>query len=98
MARYHKVFWEHDFPSELVILYNEVADFGIDTRKVEVFRHGGMQYADRLQSSGDTSLSETPLASVEEVEDHRKFLLTQIDEQEFEPIWKRATGSGPENE
>lgn len=92
MPRYHKVLWEHEFPDEPVILYSEVADFGIETRKVEVFRDGHSQFADSFRSTGDTLLSEGPLPSVEEIEDQPEFSLSEIEQGEFEQVWQLATG------
>lgn len=92
MARYQKVFWEHEFPDEPVILYSEVGDFGVETRKVEVFRDGHCQFADSLRSTGDTLLSEGPLPSVGEIDDQSEFSLSDIEQGEFEQAWQRATG------
>jgi hypothetical protein len=79
-------------PNEPVMLYSEVADFGIETRKVEVFRDGHSQFADSLRSTGDTLLSEGPLPSVEEIDDQSEFSLSEIEKEEFEQVWRRATG------
>ena len=92
MPRYQKVLWKHEFADEPVILFSEVADFGIETRKVEVFRDGHTQFADSSTSTGDTLLSERPLPSVEEIEDQAEFSLTEIAQEEFEQVWQRATG------
>jgi hypothetical protein len=92
VPRYQKVLWDHDLPGEPVVLYSEVADYGAETRKVEVFHDGHSQFADSLRSSGDTLLSEIPFPSLEEIHAQTEFLLSEIGQQEFEEVWRRATG------
>jgi len=91
MVRYQKAVWRHEFPDEPVLLYSEVADFGIETRKIEVFRDGRSQYADGTSSTGDTRLSETPIPSVEEIQDQGEFSLSVISRSEFNELWLHAT-------
>ena len=73
MTRFQKAFWHHEFPDEPVVIYSEVSDSGVETRKIEVSHNDRMQYADSERSSGDTVLSETPLPSIEEIEDQAEF-------------------------
>ena len=57
MSRYQEVRWHHDLPEEPVVLYSEI-DSGFEVRKVEVYRDGRHDYADRSHSTGTTMLGE----------------------------------------
>jgi Domain of unknown function (DUF6881) len=91
MTHYRQAFWHHEFPDEPVVIYSEVSDSGLETRKIEVFRDDRMQYADGERSSGDTVLSEKPLPSIEEIEDQAEFSVAEIQQPEFERVWLQAT-------
>ena len=56
LMRYWKVVWHHDFADEPVLLYSEIDDAGMEIRKVEVYRDGGMDYADSSGSTGTMQL------------------------------------------
>jgi hypothetical protein len=92
MTRYQRVEWHHDFDDEPVTLISEVGDYGVETRKIEIFRDGRTDFADGYQATGSTVLSETPLPSMEEIEDQPEFRLSVITKEEFEEAWTRATG------
>lgn len=94
MTRYLKVVWVHEFPDEPVVLFSEIADFGVETRKVELFRDGHSQFADESRSTGDTLLSEGPLPSIEEIADQSEFVVSVIEPDEFEEAWAQATREG----
>lgn len=93
MTRYQRVEWHHDFVDEPVILISEVADYGVETRKIEIYRNGRSDFADESQATGSTILSETPLPSVEEIEDQPEFTLSLITQDEFEEAWAQARGA-----
>lgn len=89
MARYMKVKWIHELPSEPIWLYSEIVA-GREVRKVEVFADGHADYADTDSSSGTTMLSETLMPTVEEIAMDEQFEPTEIDAVEFEEVWRQA--------
>jgi hypothetical protein len=89
MSRYQEVRWHHDLPEEPVVLYSEI-DSGFEVRKVEVYRDGRHDYADRSHSTGTTMLGEKLMPDVEEINQDPEFSATVITAEEFERAWQRA--------
>lgn len=89
MARYMKVKWIHEQPSEPIWLYSEIVA-GREVRKIEVFADGHADYADTGSSSGTTMLSETLMPTIEEIAVDEQFQPTEIDAVEFEEVWRQA--------
>ncbi|NEA26854.1 DUF6881 domain-containing protein [Actinomadura bangladeshensis] len=90
MVWYLKVEWFHDFDDEPVEIYSEVGEDGYESRKIEIFRDGRLEYADEHRESGATFLSEAPVGAVEEIAARDEFRPRAISEQEFEEVWARA--------
>jgi hypothetical protein len=90
MARYQKVLWHHDFAAEPVVLYSEI-EAGLETRKVEAYRDGRLDYADGSTSTGTTGLGQVLTPTVEELNEDPEFSATAITAEEFEQVWRRAT-------
>lgn len=90
MTRYQKVVWHHDHPGEPVDLYSEI-DSGFEVRKVEVYRDGRLDYADRSRSTGTTTLAEKVMPGVQEINEDPEFSAADITAEEFEQVWQRAT-------
>ncbi len=90
MPRYQKVLWHHDLPDEPVALYSEI-DSGFEVRKVEVYRDGRHDYADKSRSTGTTMLGEKMMPGVDEINQDPEFSATVIMAEEFERLWQRAT-------
>jgi Domain of unknown function (DUF6881) len=93
MPRYQRVLWHHDHPDEPVELYSEI-DSGFEVRKVEVYRDGRHDYADRSRSTGTTVLGEKVMPGVEEIDEDPEFSAAAITAEEFERVWQRATQGG----
>ena len=89
---YIKVKWVHSFSDEPVLLYSELDSERWETRKVEVFADGRMNYADRTTSSGDTKLSIEPLPTLDQIDADPQFEPEEITKTEFETVWKKAAG------
>jgi hypothetical protein len=90
MLRYQKVEWHHDRAGDPVVLYSEI-DSGFEVRKVEVYRDGRRDYADRSHSTGVTILGEKMMPDVDEINQDPEFSATVIAAEEFERVWQRAT-------
>jgi hypothetical protein len=94
MVRYQKVLWKHDFDDEPVMLYSEITEEGIETRKVDEFRDGRFAFADRKRSTGSTFLSEKKMPTIKEIAQQAEFQPQEITKDEFELVWRKATGKG----
>lgn len=70
MVWYLQVEWSHDFCDKPVEIWSEVGGDGGDgyeSRKIEVFRDGRLEYADEHRESGAAFLSEAPVGMVGEI-------------------------------
>jgi hypothetical protein len=92
MRRYMKVDWLHDIEDEPSMLYSEVID-GEETRKVELYRDGRMDYAYEDVEIGSTQLSSVLMPTVEEINQQAEFASVEISPDDFEDVWRRATSS-----
>lgn len=89
MTRYMKVRWNHDFTDEPVLIYSEI-DQGLETRKIECFRDGHLDYASSEASSGSSFLSEGLMPTVQDIAADPEFEPETISSEEFEAVWVRA--------
>ena len=90
MPCYQRVSWHHHNPDEPVELYSEI-DSGLEIRKVEVYRDGRHDYADRSRSTGTTILGEKAMPGVDEINEDPEFSAAVITAEEFEQVWQYAT-------
>jgi hypothetical protein len=88
---YLKVDWHHEFPDEPVTLYSEVGDDGYETRKVNVFPDGHLEWADSAHESAHTGLGEIAVPPIEEIDEQDEFTATEISRDAFEAVWAQAT-------
>jgi hypothetical protein len=90
MTTYLHVTWHQDFDNEPVELYSEQDDEGWQTRKVDIYRDGRMDYADERTSTGTTFLAEIPVGPIEEIAADPQFSPRWISSDEFERQWTAA--------
>lgn len=88
--RYQMVRWLHELESEPVVLYSEIDADRTGIRKVEEYRDGRLDSADRNYQTGSTVLSETTMPTLEQINVQAEFAGHAISEQEFEEVWRRA--------
>lgn len=88
--RFQRVVWHHEFDDEPVLLISEVTD-DWETRKLEIFRDGRVQYAGPDGQTGDTGLGLVPMPSIEEINQDSEFTAVSIAEEDFERQWQTAT-------
>jgi len=89
--KYLHVKWRHDLPHQPTDIYTELDDDRWETRKVEVFADGRIQYADGVDSTGRTDLSEVQARTPQEAPHTEVLTTTEIDEATFEHMWNLAT-------
>jgi hypothetical protein len=88
--KYIRVKWIHSIQSEPVLLYSELDDDGWETRKVEIYSDGKIDYAGQDESKGDAHLSLEPLPSIAEIAEDAQFEPIEIDQREFDAVWAKA--------
>lgn len=88
---YVRVMWHHDFDDEPVTIFSELGEDRYETRKVQIYRDGRMEWSDESRESGDITLSEIPFpADLEEIDSQAEFSAGLIDAAEFEQAWQGA--------
>ena len=90
MSTYIKVAWLHELLGEPVMLYSELGDERYETRKVEVFDDGHMDWANASRETGATGLGEIPVPGLAELGADSQFVPQEISAEEFEAVWTAA--------
>jgi hypothetical protein len=67
-SSYFTVRWHHDSPDESVLLFEELNEQRLETRKVEEFADGRRIWSDRIAPVLGTSLSWKPIPSEAEID------------------------------
>jgi len=89
--QYIKCLWEHNFPSEPVLLYSEIDDDRYETRKVEYYADGSFGIASEAVEIGATALGTVPVPPIEKINNDPEFLASDISMEEFEEVWTNLT-------
>jgi len=85
-----RVEWLHDGADDPIVLYSEITNEW-ETRKVDVFRDGRMEYASQKIGMGTTFLGLAAIPPIAEIEEDSAFLPALISADRFEEIWYLAT-------
>lgn len=88
---YLKVHWIHSNPNEPVLLMSELDADRYETRKVEVFADGRLEFAGAGHSSGETVLGEKPVPATADIAADHQFIVETLDVEGFEAAWLAAT-------
>ncbi|MEV6285894.1 hypothetical protein [Kribbella sp. NPDC051770] len=88
--KYVKVAWNHDFVDEPVLYLSELGDDGYETRRVQFYRDGRAEWADRDHEATTVGLSEIPFPALEEISSRPEFDAGPIGAEEFELAWDRS--------
>jgi hypothetical protein len=88
-----KCAWNHGL-DEHVLLYSEMDEHRMETRKIEIYSDGRADTANASDSEGATRLSIEPLPSIEEINSDPQFDAMAISSEEFEIIWRRHERKG----
>ncbi|QDU79638.1 hypothetical protein Pla110_13490 [Polystyrenella longa] len=86
---YLKVEWKHDIEDEPVLLYSELDSHRMELRKVEVYKNGRSDVAEKQRTTGKTKLSIEPLPSLEDIAADSQFIPAEITQREFEAAWNK---------
>lgn len=87
---YLKVVWKHENNDYPIVLYSELSKDRYEIRKVELFASGTLFYAYDGGSSGQTTLGELSLPSLEDIASDSEFEPVEITQREFDEVWSRA--------
>jgi hypothetical protein len=91
VTTYFLVRWRHDHADEAVLLYEELDDRRMETRKVYEYRDGRLLRTDRVAPGDDVSLAWEPLPSEAEIAAQPVFDVLPLTAEEFDGAWERAT-------
>jgi hypothetical protein len=87
---YVKVRWSHDYPDTTVAYFIELRDDRYETRRVQVYRDGRMEWADRDHESATVRLSERAFRPLDEINAQPQLTAESIDAEEFNTVWRQA--------
>ena len=87
---YISVDWLHNHAEDPVRLHSEIDDEGWESRKVEEFADGKMEFADSDAQSGTTRLGLDRIPSITEIAEDPQFIPVEISKEEFERLWSMA--------
>jgi Domain of unknown function (DUF6881) len=90
---YFAVRWHHSSLDEPVLLFEELNEQRLETRKVEEFVDGRRIRSDRIAPELDTSLSWEPVPAEAEIDGQAEFTVEQLTADEFEAVWSSARDS-----
>jgi hypothetical protein len=76
-----------------VLLFEELNEQRLETRKVEEFANGRRIRADRIAPQLSTSLSWEPVPSEAEIDSQPDFTVEQLTADAFETVWSSARDS-----
>ena len=88
--QYVKVQWHHEFPDDPIAYYSELDDDRYETRKVQIYRDGHMEWADTGHETDTAGLSEIAFPPLDEIAADPEFTPEEIDAQQFEEVWRQA--------
>lgn len=87
--------WHHDADGEPVLIYGELNEDRMETRKVHEFRDGTLERTDAVRPEQRTSLSWVPVPALEDIDGQPDFAILPLTAAEFQAVWRRAAGCGP---
>jgi hypothetical protein len=88
--RYQRVEWRHDYADEPRVLFAEIDDQGWETRKVDEFPDGTVDRAGPDEETERTALSESPIPSMDQINEDPQFVAEAITAAAFESVWSQA--------
>ena len=89
-SSYFTVRWRHDSPHEPVLLFEELNEQRLETRKVEEYADGSRIRSDRIAPELTATLSWEPIPSEADIDSQQDFTVEPLTAEEFEVIWRDA--------
>ena len=95
--RYLDISWQHDSDDDPYRMVLEIGADGLEKRKLEFFKNGGVGYASEIESSGSTMLGSNPIPKLEVITSQAEFSGERISEDLFEQLWHEHVIKGNTN-
>jgi hypothetical protein len=86
---FQRVRWIHGSADDPVVLWAHVVR-GWEVRKVDEFADGSLTWADEDHESESTGLGLIPVPLPAEIAEDPQFVVTLVEESEFEAVWNSA--------
>lgn len=86
---YIDVSWQHDDPDDPVRCVCEIGADSFETRKIEFFRDGRVDFASSARRSGNTRLGEAVVPPLSEINSTPEFSGIELDAAEFARLWQQ---------
>jgi hypothetical protein len=81
----------HDDENEPAVLWSEIDERGWESRKVDEYRDGRLDDADKSHSTGTTQLSDQAMPTLAEINARDGFDAAPTSPDGFENVWRLAT-------
>lgn len=86
---YFAVRWRHDSPHDPALLFEELNEQRLETRKVEQYADGSRIWSDRIAPALNATLSWEPIPSEADIDSQQDFTVEPLTAEEFEVVWAR---------
>jgi hypothetical protein len=90
VASYFACRWHHEADDDPVMLYEELDDDRMETRKVHEFRDGTLERTDAVRPEHRTSLAWEAVPALEDIDAQPDFTVLPLTAEDFDAVWKRA--------
>ncbi len=87
--KYLKIQWLQLNKEYPVLIYSELDNLRMETRKIEVWSDGHMEHADSTESSINTKLGKVPTPELTKIAADPQFKPIEISKSDFEAIWDK---------
>lgn len=87
--QYIEVNWIHSNPEYPTMLYSELDDSRMETRKIEIWTDGKIGFSDSSESTASTKLGEAVVPPISEISKDPQFQPIEISKEEFEEVWAK---------
>lgn len=71
------------------MLYSELDDSRMETRKIEIWTDGKIGFSDSSESTASTKLGEAVVPPISEISKDPQFQPIEISKEEFEEVWAK---------
>lgn len=92
MSQYFKCKWIHSNPEDPTLLYSELDDTRMETRKIEIWSDNQIGFADQREHSAKTELGKVAVPELSDIAKDPQFQPIKISKNEFEEVWAKRKG------
>jgi len=84
---YELIEWFHQNPEAPVLILHELDAMRMETKKIEIYRDGTMDFADNKLETGSTFLGEIAVPTLAEINRDEEFSGVEISKNSFDAFW-----------